>query len=216
MKTKRALRRSLGIGVVLLALTGILLVGCATTAPEKPKVLVPTDRETAVYLDKYEFKAPLKWALMRNVEGGDFELGFLRIDPGVFPSQTMIIYDDEPFGSSQDLEVRGNQYCTRFLFNSGMSPQAVKREKTQLAGSNAIAIYLEGENPVQKEKVKSKVYLFKKGNRVLSFLCTQWRPLDGQFDLQAFETFETFAQSFKFLKKSFYEEFEEELQKLKG
>jgi hypothetical protein len=46
-------------------------------------------------------------------------------------------------------------------------------------------------------------------------LCTQWRPLDGQFDMQAFETFETFAQSFKFLKKNFYESIEEEIQKLK-
>lgn len=216
MKIKRANGRSFGMGTVLLVLAGFFLGGCATMPAEKPKVLVPTDRETALYLDKYEFKAPQGWPLLRNVEGGDFELGFLRIDAGPFPSQTMMIYDDEPFGSSRDLEVRGNQYCTRFLFNSGMSPQAVKREKTKLAGADAIAIYLEGQNPIQKEKVKSKVYLFKKGNRVLSFLCTQWRPLDGQFDMKAFETFETFAQSFKFLKKTYYESIEEEIQKLKG
>ena len=43
------------------------------------------------------------------------------------------------------------------------------------------------------------------GNRVVSWYITQWRHVDGTFDPSAFDTFETFAASFKFLKKSFYE-----------
>ena len=40
--------------------------------------------------------------------------------------------------------------------------------------------------------------------------------MNGTFDLAPFELFETFVQSFKFLKKTFYEEMEEKVKKLKG
>lgn len=216
MEKKSAMRLSLGIGVTLFALTGLLLGGCATMAPEKPKILTPTDRGTVLFQDKYEFKVPVGWLLMRNLEGGDFELGFLKIEPGAFPSQTTFMYDEEPYGSSPDLEGRADQYCTRFLFNSGMVPEVTKREKTQVMGLDALALYFGGENPVQKEKAKSKVYLVKKGNRIISFVCTEWRPLDGQFDMRNFEVFDNFVQSFKFLKKTFYENLDEEIQKLRG
>jgi len=216
MEEKSAIRLSLGIWMSLLALTGLLLGGCATMAPGKSKIMIPTDRGTVLFLDKYEFKAPVGWSLMRNLEGGDFELGFMKIEPGAFPSQTTFMYDDEPYGSAPDLEGRASQYCTRFLFNSGMIPEVTKREKIQVMGLDALALYFEGENPVQKEKAKSKLYLIKKGKRIISFVCTQWRPLDGQFDMQVFEVFDNFVQSFKFLKKTFYENLDEQIQKLKG
>ncbi len=38
----------------------------------------------------------------------------------------------------------------------------------------------------------------------------------GLLPQSRFEHFETFVQSFKFLKKTFYEEFEEKVKKLKG
>ena len=216
MEKKSAVQSSLGNWASLFALMALLSGGCATMAPEKPKAMIPTDRGTVLYLEKYEFKAPVGWSLMRNLEGGDFELGFMKIEPGAFPSQTTFMYDEEPYGSSKDLEGRSDQYCTRFLFNSGMIPEVTKREKTQVMGLDALALYFEGENPVQKEKAKSKLYLVKKGNRIISFVCTQWRPLDGRFDMQSFEIFDNFVQSFKFLKKTFYESLDEEIQKLKG
>ena len=40
--------------------------------------------------------------------------------------------------------------------------------------------------------------------------------MKGVFTPEPFEQFETFVQSFKFLKKTFYEEFEEKVKKLKG
>ena len=86
-------------------------------------------------------------------------------------------------------------------------------EKTKIIGLDAVAISMEGENPNRKEKAKSKVYLVKKGNRVISFVCTQWRPLNGTYSQEPFDHFEAFVQSFKFLKKNFYENFEEELTK---
>ena len=215
MKRKFKPGLTLRFAFPLLVMTGLLLGGCATLGPEKPKDVVPTDRGTVVFLEKYEFKRPpAGWAMLKNLEGGDFELGFLTMERGAFPSQTTFIFDDQPFGSSRDLDQRAKQYCTRFLFNSGMYPEIKKQEKVEVIGLPALAIYLEGENPNRTEKAKSKVYLIQKGNRIISFVCTQWRPLNGTYNQAAFDQFEEFVKSFKFLKKSFYENFEEELKKL--
>jgi hypothetical protein len=53
-------------------------------------------------------------------------------------------------------------------------------------------------------------------NRIISFVCTQWRPLNTAFSQEPFDHFEAFVQSFKFLKKDFYEEIEEKIRELKG
>ena len=202
--------------ILLSAAAAILLGGCATTGGKPTTALMATERGTAVYENKYEFKAPMGWKLLREVSGGDFEFGFLKFEKGDFPSQTTFIYDPEPFGSSQDLDTRAKQYCTRFLWNSGILPQVKKQDYVQLWGHDAIRIELEGENPNRGEKAKSLVYLVKKGNRIISFTVTQWRPMKGTFDQEPFEQFEAFAKSFKFLKKTFYEELEEKIKNLHG
>ena len=213
MKQKMKFTGILGTAAAVVAMIGIL-AGCATMG-EKPKpTMVPTERGTVLFLDKYEFKSPPQnWALMKNLEGGDFELGFMLIEPGAFPTQTTFMYDDQPYGGSQDLETRAKYYCTRFLFNSGIDLRVTQREKTTLGGRDALAIYLEGENPNRDEKSKSKVYLLKKGDRIVSFVCTMWRTMNGTYAQEPFDYFENFAQSFKFLKKDFYENFEDELRK---
>jgi len=206
---------ALGTWALLLTMIAFLSFGCAALQPaEKPKTLTPTDRGTVLFLDKYEFKRPPQnWALMKNLEGGDFELGFLVIEKGSFPSQTTFMFDEEPYGGSRDLENRAKYYCTRFLFNSGIDLRVTQTEKTQINGLDSVAISMEGENPSRDEKAKSKVYLVKKGNRIVSFVCTMWRPMNGTYAQEPFDYFETFVQSFKFLKKDFYENFEDELKK---
>lgn len=204
------------IGVFLPAVAGLFLGGCATMGGKPKPALVATDRGTAVYQDKYEFKAPMGWKLLREVSGGDFEFGFLKFEKGDFPSQTTFIYDPEPFGSAQELETRTKQYCTRFLWNSGILAEVRKQDPVQLWGHAAILMQLEGENPNRNEKSRSLVYLVKKGSRVISFTITQWRPMSGTFDPEPFGQFETFVQRFKFLKQTFYEEMEEKVKKLNG
>ncbi len=205
--------RWIGISLFL----GLLLSGCAAMAPQKPSALTPTNQGTVIYMGKYEFKSPpAGWRLVKNLEGGDFELGFMKLEKGDFPSQSFFIFDEEPFGSSRELDRRAEQYCTRFLFNSGMFPQIQRREQIQIQGQPAFAIYLAGENPNRSEKVQSKVYLVRRGERIISFVCTQWRPLNENFDPAGFAPFEEFVQSFKFLKPSFYEDLNEKIKALRG
>jgi len=204
------------VGIFLLTGAALSQAGCATMEAKPKPVLVATEKGTAVYEDKYEFKAPLGWKLLRGVSGGDFEFGFFKVEKGDFPSQTTLIYDPEPFGSAQDLETRAQQYCTRFLWNSGILAEVKKQDQVQLWGQTAILMQLEGENPNRNEKSKSLVYLVKKGSRIISFTVTQWRSMKAAFDPEPFEQFEIFVQSFKFLKKTFYEEIEEKIKNPKG
>ena len=215
MKRKFTPGMSLGFMIALLILAVLPFAGCATLGmeKEKPKDVIATDRGTVIYRDKYEFKLPpLGWSLMKNLEGGDWEMGFFKMEPGEFPSQTTFMYDDQPYGSSRDLEQRAKQYCLRFLFNSGIEEDIESQVRTQVVGLPALAISMEGENPNRGEKAKSKIYLVQKGNRIISFVCTQWRPINGTYDPAPFEQFEDFLGSFKFLQKTFYEDFEEKLQ----
>lgn len=214
MERKSKAGRALGTWALLLMITAAMGFGCAVVQPEKPKTLTPTDRGTVLFLDKYEFKSPPQdWALMKNLEGGDFELGFMKMERGEFPSQTTFMYDDQPYGSSPDLEKRAQYYCTRFLFNSGIDLRVTKKENLILDGREAIVLNMEGENLSRNEKARSKVYLVKKGNWVVSFVCTQWRPMNAAYSQEPFNDFEAFVRSFKFLKKDFYENFEDELNK---
>ncbi len=215
MMGNRIVSRSI-IGICVLAMTGLFLGGCATMGERPKSVLTLTDRGTVLYLDKYEFKAPAGWKLMRNLSGGDFEFGFLKLEKGEFPSQTTMFYDEEPYGSSWDLETRAKQYSTFFLTGRGISTEIKKMEKGEAAGRPALVVHLEGVNPYRNEKAKSMVYFFKTGQYVVSLACTQWRPLKGTWDPEPFQLFEIFAKSFKYLKKPFYEEIEERIKKVEG
>jgi hypothetical protein len=200
-------------GIFLLVLGGLLLGGCASFGPKQPEVLVSGKEGMVVYKEKYEFKTPYGWALLQNVSGGDFEFGFFKKEEGAFPSQTSFVYDPEPFGSSPDLKTRSEQYCTRFLFNSGIIPKVQKEEQVQVMGLPALVLILEGKNPYRDEKSRSKIYLVKKGDRIISFVCTQWRPINAAFSEEPFQIYNSFVDSFKFLKKPFYESFEERMKK---
>jgi hypothetical protein len=114
-------------------------------------------------------------------------------------------YDEEPFGCSPQFEGREKEFFKRFLFNAILQFQILERKKVQVVGGEGLAVSVEGKDPVKGEKVRAKVIFGKRGDRVVGFYITQWRPMDGTYDLSAFEIFEKFASSFKFLKKSFYE-----------
>ncbi len=196
---------------------GLFLGGCATMGEKHKSVLTASDRGTVLYEDKYEFKLPSPgWSLMRNLVGGDFEFGFLKIEKGDFPNQTTMFYDEEPFGNSQDLEMRAKQYSTYFLAGRGIHMEIKKKENGDVAERPCLVVQMEGENPYRNEKAKSTIYFFRTGEYVVTLVCTQWRPLNGTFDPGPFVQFEAFVKSFRYLKKPFYEEIEERIKKVKG
>ncbi len=213
MKKKKMFK---GISEIFPLVAIMLVLGGCATMGERPKpVLTPTNRGTVLYLDKYEFKAPPQgWSLMRNLGGGDFEFGFLKLEKGEFPSQTTMFYDEEPFGNSPDLETRAKQYSTYFLAGRGIHMDIKKEKKGEVAGRAALVLEMEGENPYRNEKAESIVYFFKTGTYVVSLVCTQWRPVKAAFNPEPFQRFEEFVRSFKYLKKPFYEEIEERIRNL--
>jgi hypothetical protein len=199
-------RKSLTILCLMLVVAW--LSGCASTESSKKVPYRLTPQGTVVWEDEFEFMPPSPdWKLLR-VEAGenDITFGFMRSDPGPFPSVTTFAYDEDPFGcTAASFEGREREFFKRFLFNAILQFQILERKKVQVVGGEGLAVLVEGKDPVKKEKVKAKVVFAKRGDRIVGFYITQWRPMDASYDLSAFEVFDKFVTSFKFLKKSFYE-----------
>jgi hypothetical protein len=195
------------IGIILCFIFVIAFFsGCATTQQPAQKPYRMSPQGTIIYEEEFEFvPPPPDWKLLRPESGGDINFGFMRDDPGGFPSTTSFAYDEEPFGCNTRFEGREKEFFRRFLFNAIVKFEVLKREKVKVVGGEGLAVTVEGKDPVKKEKVKAKVVFGKRGDRVVGFYITQWRPMDGTYDPSAFEVFDKFVASFKFLKKSFYE-----------
>ena len=200
------MRRPIGM-LLCFALVGLMLSACATTeTTQKPYKF--SQQGTVIWNDEFEFKPPPStWKVIQVEVGGEFGFGFLRMDPGPFPSQSMFVYDEEPFGCSNKLDERGGEFFKRYLWSTTMivDMQILEKKNVNVLGGEGLAVVAEGKDSFKKEKVRSKVVFGKRGDRVVAFYLTQWRSMDGSYDLSAFEVFDKFVNSFKFLKKSFYE-----------
>ena len=197
-------------GIMILGSLSILLFflsGCATMETAK-KPYEATSRGTLIYGEEYEFMLPpMGWNLFwpEGEDAGEFAFGFMKRDPGPFPSQSVFAYDEEPFGCSTTFENREKEFFKRFLWNAILKFEMLEKKKIEVLEREGLSVTVEGKDPVKKEKAKSKVIFTKRGERVVAFYITQWRPMDGTYDPSAFEVFDKFVKSFKFLKKSFYE-----------
>ena len=184
----------------------LLLFGCATVETSKQVPYKLSSQGTVIWEDEFEFMPPPPdWKLLRVEQEGDINFGFMRTDPGPYPSLTTFAYDEEPFGCSTKFERREKEFFKRFLFNAIVQFQILDKKKVQVLGQEGLEVTVEGKDPIKKEKVRSKVVFGKRGERVIGFYITQWRPMDRSYDLSAFEIFDRFVNSFTFLKKSFYE-----------
>ena len=193
----------MGICVVLVL---AWLSGCATVETSKKVPYKLSPQGTVIWQDEFEFMPPPPdWKLLIVEEEGDINFGFTRSDPGQFPSTTSFAYDEEPFGSSTKVEEREREFFKRFLFNAILQFQFLEKRKIQVLGGEGLEVVAEGKDLVKGEKVRAKVVFGKRGERVVGFYITQWRPINGTYELSAFEIFDKFVKSFKFLKKSFYE-----------
>jgi hypothetical protein len=200
MKMKRA-----SIFCSLLVIFGIF--GCAGMETPKAVPYKLSAQGTVIWEDEFEFTPPPQgWKLLRVEEaGGDINFGFMRVDTGPCPSLTTFAYDEEPFGCATKFEDREREFFKRFLFNAILQFQIIEKKKIQVLGGEGTEVAVEGKDPVKKEKVRAKVVFGKRGDRIVAFYITQWRPMDGAYDPSVFDVFDKFVKSFKFLKKSFYE-----------
>lgn len=201
------MKRNWVLILIAVMVLGLWLSGCATTESKK-KPYRMSQQGTLIWDDEFEFNLPpTGWKIIEVEVGGEFGFGFLRADQGPFPSQSMFVYDEEPFGCSTQFENREAEFFKRYLWSSAMSMdmQILEKQKVQVLGGEGLAVVAEGKDPVKKERVKSKVVFGKRGDRVVAFYLTQWRPIDGTYDPSAFEVFDRFWGSFRYLKKSFYE-----------
>ncbi len=97
---------------ILIILCSVLVVaslfGCATTQQTTQKPYRMSPQGTVIWEDEYEFlPPPPDWKLLR-VEAGenDINFGFMKSDPGGYPSVTSFAYDEEPFGCTPGFEKR--------------------------------------------------------------------------------------------------------------
>jgi hypothetical protein len=192
--------------VICVVLVLAWLSGCATVETSKKVPYKLSPQGTVIWQDEFEFMPPPPdWKLLIVEEEGDINFGFTRSDPGQFPSTTSFAYDEEPFGSSTKFEEREREFFKRFLFNAILQFQFLEKRKIQVLGGEGLEVVTEGKDLVKGEKVRAKVVFGKRGDRVVGFYITQWRPINVTYELSAFEIFDKFVKSFKFLKKSFYE-----------
>jgi hypothetical protein len=203
------MKRKITLMLWFLLVTLFSLSGCGTLGTSSgPKPYEVTAKGTVVYKGEFEFNMPpMGWKLFWPEGEGEeeFAFGFMKRDPGPFPSQSVFAYDEEPFGCATRFEEREKEFFKRFLWNAILHFQVLERKKVQVIGGEGLAVTVEGKDPVKKEKAKAKVIFAKRGDRVVAFYITQWRPMDGAYDPSAFDTFEKFVDSFKYLKKSFFE-----------
>ena len=192
--------------ILIVMLTLGMVSGCALTQEAKKAPLRWSGQDTAVYDEEFEFTPPPPaWNLVQVESGGEFGFGFVKMDPGASPSQSMFVYDEEPFGCATNIGDREKEFFRRVLWNAMISFQVLERKSFKLQNGEGLAVTVEGKDPMTKEKARAEVIFGKRGDRVVSWYITQWRQIDGTYDPTAFETFEKFAASFKYLKKSFYE-----------
>ncbi|HXX33653.1 MAG TPA: hypothetical protein VEM15_04180 [Thermodesulfobacteriota bacterium] len=200
------MRRHIGM-LLCFAWMGMMVSACATPGTaQKPYRF--SQQGTIIWQDEFEFKPPpSNWRVIQVEVGGEFGFGFLKVDSGPAPSQSMFVYDEEPFGCSTEPGERGREFFRRYLWSTAMiaDMQILEKKNVNVLGGEGLAVVAEAKDPVKKEKVKSKVVFGKRGDRVVAFYLTQWRPMDGTYDPSAFEVFDRFWESFRFLKKSFYQ-----------
>ena len=171
-----------------------------------PTIVRNTDG-SITYNGEYRFTPPPPpWELIRGGESSRFVFGFYRKDPGKGQLEsTFFAYDEEPYGYSLNIEDRAREYLKRHFWDSYVKVTVLEKKNTTVLGGEGLALTLEGKDAVRGSKVRSKALFGKRGERVVCFYINQWRNIGDDYDLSAFDKFDGFAASLRFLRKSFYE-----------
>lgn len=185
----------------------LVLAGCAAGAPKKEDCPYRTTPEgTVIWQEEYSFVPPGQgWELVR-LEEDDYAFAWMRKESGPFPSQSTLAYAEEPFGYSRDLRKRSEEFFRRFLWAARVRFGEPKLTPVQVLGGEGLMAEVEGGEPVKRQKVWSRVVFARRGERVVAFYFTQWRPEGAAYDPSAAEELDRFVASFRFMRPSFYQE----------
>ncbi len=189
----------------LLPLT--FVTGCAWWAapPEDPLAALCDAEGNVVWEQAFKFaRPPLDWKLVQ-LDEDDYSVAFIKEEAGPFPSQSLFAYAEEPFGYSRDLRERSRQFFKRVLWASRVTFGEVTTRPVKALGGEALEATTEGRDRVRGHKVWCKVVFALRGERVVAFYFTQWRPLEADFDPAPAADFGGFIGSFQYLRPSFYE-----------
>ena len=188
----------------------LFLGGCTPSAPTDPLAALRTEKGTVVLEGEYEFvPPPPPWRLL-SLDDTDYSVAFFRgcsdKEPGLYPCESDFAYAEEPFGYSRNLKRREEEFFRRFLWAARVDFEEPRLEKISLWGSDALQAETVGHERVLRQKVLVRVLFAHRGERVVAFYFSQWRPEDRTFDRGQIEDFEAFVNSFKFLRPSFYQQ----------
>jgi hypothetical protein len=195
--------RASAIAPLLLA---VLLAGCATVAPRQT---TSPYRVTAtgdiVWEGEYQFSPPPKeWRLI-PLDETDTSFAYLKLTGGEASCQSTFAYSEEPFGSSRDLHQRMREFYKRFLWASRVTFDSPKSRRVTIFGREGLEATAVGRDPVRGQKVWTQVIFARRGERIVAFFMTQWRPMGEKFDPTEKQIFQHFVHSFRFLRPSFYQ-----------
>lgn len=194
--------------LVLLAVVVLLLGACVAPAPTSVDPLAALRRAdgTVVWQEEYAFLSPpAPWSLV-SLDEDDYSIAFAKECSDYFPCQSTLAYAEEPFGYSEDFDKRAKEFFKRFLWASRVVFGEPRLEAATFNGKPALVARIEGKEPVKGQKVSAKVVFARRGERVVGFYYTQWRPEHIDYDPMDETAFDAFVDSFKFVKPSFFEQ----------
>lgn len=199
-------------GLWLLVAAGLL--GCAPVTvgevrpPDPAEAPYRIDAQgMAVYAGEFRYLPfPAGWELLSHGGSGDAGIVYYRKDSGSSLARTIVVYSEEPYGSSRDLQKRSAEFMERYLWDAIMTKQVLERQPVRALGGPGLRLTVEARDAVEGKKVRAEIVFAHRGERVVAFYATQWRTMDEPFDQGAFRVFDRFVESFGTLKKSFYEE----------
>ncbi len=184
----------------------LFLQGCAGTSAEKNNELDPISKNDLMVSQKeYAFTPPSeKWRPLPTE--GDITVGFYMTEGKNISNQTSFAYHEEPYGYSRNLGQRMGEFYKRFLWASRVTWETPRTRGINILGREGLEATAIGTDPVQGNKVFSRVIFTHRGERIVAFYFTQWRDIKDPFDSSVEAEFQKFLNSFHFLKPSFYEE----------
>jgi hypothetical protein len=204
---KRAVLKWRASGLLASLCAALLLTACAPAATKvtDPLASLRQARRLRGLAAGISFvPPPAPWQLI-DLDEDDYSIAFMKICSEGYPCQSTLAYAEEPFGYSLDFEERQTEFFKRFLWASRVTFAAPQLRKVKIADQEGLEAITVGIEPVLKHKVRCKILFFRRGERVVAFYYTQWRPEEKPFDTADEADFDRFAESFGFLQPSFYE-----------